>query len=118
MRYRELSPAEILEAVSASEWCHLGAAKNDQPYVIPMYFSYGQDDSGHLFFVLNSSAIGMKEQYLTANDQVCLEFEQRGESGVATVVATGIAQIVEQEDGRAKIIVIAREVTGRLYFGF
>ena len=55
MRYRELSPAEILEVLNASEWCRLGVAEDNQPYVVPMYFSYGQDDDGHLFFVLNSS---------------------------------------------------------------
>lgn len=118
MNYRELSPAEILEVLNASGWCRLGVAENNQPYVVPMYFSYGQDDDGNLFFVLYSSAVGIKMQYLTANDKVCLEFEQKTGDGVETVVVLGDAQIVEQEDGQAKIFVMAREGIGRLYFSF
>ena len=58
----------------------------------------------------------MKMQYLGANDKACLELEQKSGSGEAIVVVLGYAQIVEPEDNQTKIFMMAREVTGRLYF--
>ena len=49
---------------------HLGCARNNRPYVLPMHYAY---DGKELYFFTTE---GMKTQFIQANPQVCLQVEE------------------------------------------
>jgi hypothetical protein len=70
-----------LERVSVGR---LGCARDDQPYVIPMRFSY---DGAHLY---GFSTLGKKIDWMRSNPLVCVEFDERtSHSQWVSVVVSG-----------------------------
>jgi nitroimidazol reductase NimA-like FMN-containing flavoprotein (pyridoxamine 5'-phosphate oxidase superfamily) len=49
---------------------HLGCARNNRPYVVPIHYAY---DSQDIYFFTTE---GMKTEYIADNPEVCLQVEE------------------------------------------
>jgi len=62
--------AEIDRIIQSCAICHLGIAKDNMPYVVPLSFGY---DGRCIYF--HSARVGRKLEFLSANAQVCFQME-------------------------------------------
>ncbi len=75
MRRKEkevLDRTEIDRIIESASVCHLGLAKDNVPYVVPLSFGY---DGRYLYF--HSALCGRKLDYLASNGRVCFQMETR-----------------------------------------
>jgi nitroimidazol reductase NimA-like FMN-containing flavoprotein (pyridoxamine 5'-phosphate oxidase superfamily) len=70
LKVEDMSPAEMHALLQRESFGHLGCARDDRPYVVPMHYAY---DGKELYFFTTQ---GMKTQYIDANPQVCLQVEE------------------------------------------
>ena len=70
LKVEDMSPAEMHALLQRENFGHLGCARNNRPYVVPMHYAY---DGKDLFFFTSQ---GMKTQFIDANPQVCLQVEE------------------------------------------
>ena len=70
LKVEDMSPAEMHAMLQRESFGHLGCARNNRPYVVPMHYAY---DGKELYFFTTQ---GMKTQYIDANPQVCLQIEE------------------------------------------
>ncbi len=71
MLIHELSEHDCLEVLGRSTVGRLGCAREDQPYIVPIHYSFDRD-RGCLYAF---SAIGQKIEWMRDNRKVCLEVE-------------------------------------------
>jgi nitroimidazol reductase NimA-like FMN-containing flavoprotein (pyridoxamine 5'-phosphate oxidase superfamily) len=71
VRIRELSEAENAAVLGRSELGRLATSRNDQPYIIPIHFSFAPERKCLYAF----SAVGQKIDWMRANPKVCVEVE-------------------------------------------
>ena len=103
MLIHELTPAESAEVLRRSSVGRLGCARHDQPYVVPIHFSF---DAGRNC-VYGFSAIGQKIEWMRDNPKVCLEVEEIGDKDHwTTVLVVGRYEEIhndpEQADARQR----------------
>ncbi len=60
----------ISQIIEKAQICRLGLAKDNIPYVLPVSFGF---DGTAIYF--HTAKEGRKIDFMTANDQVCFEFE-------------------------------------------
>ena len=95
--------------------------RDNQPYVVPMCYSYTESD-GEYTFTLYTYNEGMKWEFLESNPKICLEFNWRNPDGVKSVIAMGRAEIhhsdtcVRTGKKLKRIVLRTRNVTGRKYY--
>ena len=70
LKVEDMSPAETHELLQRQHFGHLGCARDNRPYVVPMNYAY---DGKELFFFTTA---GMKTRFIDANSQVCLQVEE------------------------------------------
>jgi len=70
LKVEDMAPAEMHVLLQRESFGHLGCARNNRPYVVPMHYGY---DGKELFFFTTQ---GMKTQFIDANPQVCLQVEE------------------------------------------
>jgi uncharacterized protein len=70
LKVEDMSPAEMHALLQRESLGHLGCARDDRPYVVPMHYAY---DGKELYFFTTQ---GMKTHYIDANPQVCLQVEE------------------------------------------
>ena len=70
LKVEDMAPAEMHALLQRGNFGHLGCARNNRPYVVPMHYAY---DGKDLFFFTTQ---GMKTQFIDANPQVCLQVEE------------------------------------------
>jgi nitroimidazol reductase NimA-like FMN-containing flavoprotein (pyridoxamine 5'-phosphate oxidase superfamily) len=70
LRVEDMAPAEMHALLQRESFGHLGCARGNRPYVVPMHYAY---DGKELFFFTTQ---GMKTQFIDANPQVCLQVEE------------------------------------------
>jgi uncharacterized protein len=70
LKVEDMSPAEMHALLQRENFGHLGCARDNRPYVLPMNYAY---DGKELYFFTTQ---GMKTQYIEANPQVCLQVEE------------------------------------------
>jgi nitroimidazol reductase NimA-like FMN-containing flavoprotein (pyridoxamine 5'-phosphate oxidase superfamily) len=70
LKVEDMSPAEMHALLQRESFGHLGCARDNRPYVLPMNYAY---DGKELYFFTTQ---GMKTQYIKANSQVCLQVEE------------------------------------------
>jgi nitroimidazol reductase NimA-like FMN-containing flavoprotein (pyridoxamine 5'-phosphate oxidase superfamily) len=70
LKVEDMAPAEMHGLLQRESFGHLGCARNNRPYVVPMHYAY---DGKELFFFTTQ---GMKTQFIDANPQVCLQVEE------------------------------------------
>ncbi|CDM61448.1 hypothetical protein LPU83_pLPU83d_0077 (plasmid) [Rhizobium favelukesii] len=63
---RELSQLECFEVFEQSRFGHLACSKDNQPYVVPIYFAY----EGGIAY--SFAMPGQKIDWMRGNDKVCL----------------------------------------------
>jgi hypothetical protein len=71
MRIRELTASQCTEILRRSELGHLACSRHDQPYIVPIHFSY--DPTGECLYAF--SGVGQKIQWMRDNPRVCVEVE-------------------------------------------
>jgi nitroimidazol reductase NimA-like FMN-containing flavoprotein (pyridoxamine 5'-phosphate oxidase superfamily) len=70
LKVEDMAPAEMREMLQHESLGHLGCARDDRPYVVPMNYAY---DGKEVYFFTTE---GMKTQFIEANPQVCLQVEE------------------------------------------
>lgn len=73
MWVRTLSRQECTTLLTENRLGRLACAKDNQPYVVPVYFAYS---ANHLYAF---SALGKKIEWMRGNPQVSVVVEQRGQ---------------------------------------
>jgi len=71
MLIHEMSEDECATALERASFGRLACARGDQPYIVPIYFSY---DGEHLYGV---TTLGQKIEWMRSNPLVCLEIDER-----------------------------------------
>jgi nitroimidazol reductase NimA-like FMN-containing flavoprotein (pyridoxamine 5'-phosphate oxidase superfamily) len=71
MLVHELTPAECLEVLHRSDFGRLGCAHHNQPYIVPIHFSF--DAIGPCVYAF--STVGQKIKWMRENPKVCIEVE-------------------------------------------
>jgi nitroimidazol reductase NimA-like FMN-containing flavoprotein (pyridoxamine 5'-phosphate oxidase superfamily) len=72
MLIHELDTTECAAVLQRTTLGRLGCAHDDQPYVVPIYFSYDTD----LHCLYGFSSIGQKVNWMRQNPKVCLEVDE------------------------------------------
>ena len=91
---QSLGGADVLIHEMSTQECHellirlgtgrLGCARNNQPYVVPIYFAYEPD---HLY---GFSTVGQKIEWMRENPLVCVEVDEvRAHNQWASVIVLG-----------------------------
>jgi uncharacterized protein len=71
MLIHEMTEGECGAALEQVSFGRLACARADQPYIVPIYFSY---DRKHLYGV---TTLGQKIEWMRSNPLVCLEIDER-----------------------------------------
>jgi nitroimidazol reductase NimA-like FMN-containing flavoprotein (pyridoxamine 5'-phosphate oxidase superfamily) len=71
MLIHEMTKDECHAVLEQSDFGRLACVKADQPYIVPVHFSY---DGQHLYGV---STLGQKIEWMRSNPLVCLEIDER-----------------------------------------
>jgi nitroimidazol reductase NimA-like FMN-containing flavoprotein (pyridoxamine 5'-phosphate oxidase superfamily) len=66
----DMSQAEIEALLKRIGFGHLGCARDNRPYVVPMHYSY---EDGNLYFFTTE---GMKTSCIESNSEVCFQVEE------------------------------------------
>jgi nitroimidazol reductase NimA-like FMN-containing flavoprotein (pyridoxamine 5'-phosphate oxidase superfamily) len=72
MLIHEMSPSQCVELLSRIQLGRLGCSRFDQPYIVPIHFSF--DAERHCVYAF--STIGQKIEWMRKNPKVCLEVEE------------------------------------------
>jgi nitroimidazol reductase NimA-like FMN-containing flavoprotein (pyridoxamine 5'-phosphate oxidase superfamily) len=70
MLITEMTSKECREILARTGFGRLGCARNDQPYVVPIYFGYESDR------LYGFSTFGQKIDWMRANPKVCVEVDE------------------------------------------
>jgi nitroimidazol reductase NimA-like FMN-containing flavoprotein (pyridoxamine 5'-phosphate oxidase superfamily) len=70
LKVEDMSPAEMHALLQRQSFGHLGCARDNRPYVVPMHYAY---DGKDLYFFTTE---GMKTQFIQTNSHVCLQVEE------------------------------------------
>lgn len=98
MLIHDLTPLECRAVLARTNIGRLGCSRDDQPYIVPILFSY--DAADHC--VYSFSLLGRKIEWMRSNPKVCLEVDDIGDQfHWTTVVALGRYQEIT-DDGPAK----------------
>ena len=71
MRINELSRAECEEILTRCDLGRLGCARENQPYIVPIHFSF--DPPGTCLYAF--STVGQKIDWMRENPKVCVEVD-------------------------------------------
>lgn len=112
--YCELTKKEILSILKHTKWCRLGISDCDQPYIVPMYFSF-EAKGNYLYFTLLSLRSGQKMQCMEHNQKVCLEFELQRENYFFSIIVYGTVTISPPIYENSLLEVSSNKITGRCY---
>ena len=84
MIIREMTADECRAVLERVNFGRLGCARDNQPYVVPIYFSY------HAGYLYGFSTPGQKIEWMRSNPLVCLEVdEQTSHDRWVSVVVSG-----------------------------
>lgn len=95
MLIHDLAFEECVELLQRNSIGHLGCAKDDVPYVVPIHYSF--DAERHVIYVV--STMGQKVEWMRANPQVCLTVDEISDKNHwTTVVLNGSYEEVGDSD--------------------
>ncbi|RUM25426.1 pyridoxamine 5'-phosphate oxidase family protein [Rhizobium vallis] len=81
---KDLTQAECSTILEQSRFGHLACCNEGRPYVVPIYFAYAKGT------IYSFSMPGRKVDWMRANENVCLQIDQRGTGrGWTSVVVDG-----------------------------
>jgi len=105
LKVEDMSPAEMHALLQRESFGHLGCARDNRPYVVPMHYAY---DGKELYFFTTQ---GMKTRYIDANPQVCLQVEEiKDATNWRSVMVIGRASEISspEESQRAMSLITQR----------
>jgi nitroimidazol reductase NimA-like FMN-containing flavoprotein (pyridoxamine 5'-phosphate oxidase superfamily) len=80
----QMAEEECRAFLGDASFGRLGCSREDQPYVLPLYFAY---EAG---FIYALSTFGQKNEWMRTNPKVCLEVDEiTNQSEWTSVIATG-----------------------------
>jgi nitroimidazol reductase NimA-like FMN-containing flavoprotein (pyridoxamine 5'-phosphate oxidase superfamily) len=86
MLIHDLAFDECVQLLQRNSVGHLGCAKNDEPYVVPIHYSF--DVERHVIYVV--STLGQKVDWMRVNPRVCLTVDEiTDKNHWTTVVLSG-----------------------------
>ena len=71
MYIHEMSETECRKALARLGFGRLACVRDEQPYVVPIYYVYDDD---HLY---SFTTVGQKVEWMRSNPRVCLEIDER-----------------------------------------
>jgi nitroimidazol reductase NimA-like FMN-containing flavoprotein (pyridoxamine 5'-phosphate oxidase superfamily) len=100
MVIHDLAFDECVQLLQRNSVGHLGCAKNDEPYVVPIHYSFDADQ--HVIYVV--STVGQKVEWMRANPRVCLTVDEiTDKDHWSTVVLNGsYEELDDQHSGDAQ----------------
>jgi hypothetical protein len=108
MLIHELSPDECAEVLTRTQLGRLGCSRFDQPYIVPIHFSFDAERNCVYAF----STIGQKIAWMRENPKVCLEVEElHDRNHWTTVLVIGRYEEIQQSPEEAA----ARERAQQLF---
>jgi uncharacterized protein len=69
LEIKDMTQEEISSLLTRAVYGHLGCARDNHPYVIPMHYGY---DSKDIYFFTTE---GTKTEFMSANQEVCFQVE-------------------------------------------
>lgn len=75
MLIQQISQEECLGVLARGRLARLGCALDNQPYVVPIYYSYDRDPDGESY-LYGFTSIGQKIEWMRANPLVCVEWDE------------------------------------------
>ena|SRR5215204_3527482 len=98
MLIHELTPTECADVLQSTSLGRLACAREDQPYVVPVHFSFDAERNCLYGF----STVGQKIRWMRDNPMVCVEVENVEEKNRwRTVVIFGRYQEIHDAPGEA-----------------
>ena len=70
MFIHEMSDAECCRVLQSEEVGRLACARNNQPYVVPIYFAFDGN------YIYGFTTVGQKVEWMRSNELVCFEMDQ------------------------------------------
>ena len=99
----EMRNEECYELLKRVRYGHLACCRNDQPYVVPIYYVC----EGHDIFMYTTA--GLKSEIIRDNPQICLQVEEILETGAwRSVIVTGTAQEISDRTEREAAVELIR----------
>lgn len=99
MLIRELSPEECVQLLQRHDLGRLGCARDSQPYVVPIHYSF--DVEGRCLYAF--STIGQKVAWMRENPLVCLEVDEIADKDHwSSVVVFGVYEEIQDADREAE----------------
>jgi uncharacterized protein len=95
MLIHDLAFDECVQLLKRNSVAHLGCAKDDEPYVVPIHYSF--DAERHVIYVV--STLGQKVEWMRANPRVCLTVDEiTDKNHWTTVVLNGLYEEIGDVD--------------------
>lgn len=105
MFIHEMTDQECRSALQEASVGRLGCARNNQPYVVPVYFGF---DGKHIY---GFTTVGQKIEWMRANPKVCLEIDERiSEEQWTSVIVFGRYEELPDEPRYEVARMLAHEV--------
>ena len=99
----EMRDSEIYDLLKRVGYGHLAFARDDQPYVVPIYYVY----DGEQIFIYTTA--GLKSEVIESNPKICLQVEEILDDGAwRSVMVTGEAYQIEDPAEREKAVALLR----------
>ena len=124
-REREVTdPAAILGILDRAKIVHVGMVDQGEPYIVPMNYGYTMEN-GKLTLYLHGAKEGRKLDILRVNPKVFVEMDTdlvpfEGKTachygiGYSSVMGRGIAELVEDAEGKKKgLSILMKTQTGK-----
>jgi nitroimidazol reductase NimA-like FMN-containing flavoprotein (pyridoxamine 5'-phosphate oxidase superfamily) len=73
MFIQEMSESECFEALTRARLGRLACARDNQPYIVPIYFAY--EGSYPFGFLYGFTTVGQKVEWMRSNPLVCVELD-------------------------------------------
>ena len=108
LKIGEMSQGEVLALLLRVNYGHLGCARDNHPYVVPMHYAYDAQD---IYFFTTE---GTKTEFISANHEVCFQVEEFSDPRHwRSVMVTGRAERVtkQEEVERALQLITERNPT-------
>ncbi|HEX8130847.1 MAG TPA: pyridoxamine 5'-phosphate oxidase family protein [Pyrinomonadaceae bacterium] len=89
----EMTSHESHELLRQVNYGHLGCARDNRPYVVPIHYAY----DGTNFYIFTTE--GLKTECISVNPEVCLQVEEvHDPTNWRSVVVTGKAELLTQKE--------------------
>jgi nitroimidazol reductase NimA-like FMN-containing flavoprotein (pyridoxamine 5'-phosphate oxidase superfamily) len=75
MFIKQMFQEECFKALAHARLGRLACAKNNQPYIVPIYFAFDRAASGEAY-LYGFTTLGQKTEWMRVNPRVCVEIDE------------------------------------------